>query len=261
MRIRGSSPLARGLPALLPGRRAVTGIIPARAGFTHVSSVTFPITPDHPRSRGVYLVGVRLCVLRLMDHPRSRGVYNSAERAKSTIVGSSPLARGLPQAQSRAPLVEGIIPARAGFTPTRAFLRCAQADHPRSRGVYLGMGVRAALGPGSSPLARGLPAGGFRVRGSFGIIPARAGFTENRMEWDQEHQDHPRSRGVYADMDAVFPFSHGSSPLARGLQSNLANVIYITWIIPARAGFTLYLAENHVHLGGSSPLARGLLGW
>ena len=200
MRIRGSSPLARGLPALLPGRRAVTGIIPARAGFTHVSSVTFPITPDHPRSRGVYLVGVRLCVLRLMDHPRSRG-------------------------------------------------------------VYLGMGVRAALGPGSSPLARGLPAGGFRVRGSFGIIPARAGFTENRMEWDQEHQDHPRSRGVYADMDAVFPFSHGSSPLARGLQSNLANVIYITWIIPARAGFTLYLAENHVHLGGSSPLARGLLGW
>ena len=50
----GSSPLARGLPsgqvALSPDDR----IIPARAGFTSVTTVWSSSDSDHPRSRGVY---------------------------------------------------------------------------------------------------------------------------------------------------------------------------------------------------------------
>ena len=71
----GSSPLARGL--LLPGRifRLISGIIPARAGFTCGTPCIRRWASDHPRSRGVYV-------------PNETGLYCD--------VGSSPLARGLP---------------------------------------------------------------------------------------------------------------------------------------------------------------------
>ena len=70
----GSSPLARGLLALVihvddPGR-----IIPARAGFTDADI------------RRAYRGG---------DHPRSRGVYTHKEILGPRLQGSSPLARGL----------------------------------------------------------------------------------------------------------------------------------------------------------------------
>ena len=73
-----------------------------------------------------------------------------------------------------------IIPARAGFTPTCAFLRFAQADHPRSRGVYGDGSSFLESAGGSSPLARGLRALLLLARVREGIIPARAGFTTAR---------------------------------------------------------------------------------
>ena len=51
-------------------------------------------------------------------------------------------------------------------------------------------------------------------------------------------EDHPRSRGVYAEPAYNFP--------------------YTGWIIPARAGFTATGQEEIVGRAGSSPLARGL---
>ena len=71
---RGSSPLARGLPACNLGLRAAGGIIPARAGFT---------------------LRRRRQAADLMDHPRSRGVYGRFSGSIVEISGSSPLARGL----------------------------------------------------------------------------------------------------------------------------------------------------------------------
>ena len=76
----GSSPLARGLPARVQEGCGRVGIIPARAGFTAAS--TWP-----GRSR--------------TDHPRSRGVYRFDTRPAGAVVGSSPLARGLPAAASK----------------------------------------------------------------------------------------------------------------------------------------------------------------
>ena len=72
-------------------------------------------------------------------------------------MGSSPLARGLPHTAGHEGGLEGIIPARAGFTLQRNVVVFHGLDHPRSRGVY---GVKAAgiaMAAGSSPLARGLP--------------------------------------------------------------------------------------------------------
>ena len=112
---------------------------------------------------------------------------------------------------------------------------------------------------GSSPLARGLPRTQFNTVRPEGIIPARAGFTQEES--------------------AMLTALLGSSPLARGLLTHVLQVILRVRIIPARAGFTLPPGPHHFHLRdhprsrgvysppcqdalimkGSSPLARGLL--
>ena len=91
----GSSPLARGLLITNQTRQPEAGIIPARAGFTYRSWLTSMNDEDHPRSRGVYSLPLRLSLVSM---------------------GSSPLARGLPFFYFIQSVEYGIIPARAGFT-------------------------------------------------------------------------------------------------------------------------------------------------
>ena len=133
----GSSPLARGLPLDRDIDQAIVRIIPARAGFTVSVDPVQDLGQDHPRSRGVYRSrgGVVICCSgssplarglhtgagpvpdprRIIparagftqpgargaraegDHPRSRGVYTISLYAAVTMMGSSPLARGLHQ--------------------------------------------------------------------------------------------------------------------------------------------------------------------
>ena len=114
-RIRGSSPLARGLPRAARSASTSAGIIPARAGFTTVAEGLDMGSEDHPRSRGVY-----------------RGDSHSPLGRQ----GSSPLARGLPHPLLSIASRARIIPARAGFTASPKWLRYHSEDHPRSRGVY-----------------------------------------------------------------------------------------------------------------------------
>ena len=139
------------------------------------------------------------------------------------------------------------------------FARAPLGDHPRSRGVYEEARRSSHPARGSSPLARGL-------------LP-----TENPgapASWD-----HPRSRGVYTKPSGAVVQAEGSSPLARGLQGAGKAASENVWIIPARAGFTISrsprplasgdhprsrgvytgTAGDDACLGGSSPLARGLL--
>ena len=234
----GSSPLARGL--LDPPLRASSSrrIIPARAGFTQAA-------PQHRVHR--------------TDHPRSRGVYPSVRAGPGGMSGSSPLARGLPLTGAATIQVDGIIPARAGFTGASSAASSARSDHPRSRGVYAEPDPAALTRIGSSPLARGLHSGDVVAKIVSRIIPARAGFTARPGPTQPGHRDHPRSRGVYASSRSSRSGNRGSSPLARGLRpgggaspsrlrgsSPLARglqehgVFFIGWsrIIPARAGFT-----------------------
>ena len=173
-------------------------------------------------------------------------------------LGSSPLARGLPEAQDERVPGRGIIPARAGFTPRGHSEISPHQDHPRSRGVYHLASALTGAEVGSSPLARGLPAPARHPPSRPRIIPARAGFTSSLWSILAKGEDHPRSRGVY-----------------------LWTRISAVWegrIIPARAGFTprsskpqsaqpdhprsrgVYFGarEGGFGRGGSSPLARGL---
>ena len=255
---RGSSPLARGLLDDTGDSTVAGGIIPARAGFTRVGHRPGPEGGDHPRSRGVYPVGGG-------DPPFA--------------VGSSPLARGLPAAGSGQWPGSGIIPARAGFTRRLPHGRRHGADHPRSRGVYNVLPLPPRTRGGSSPLARGLLTGTKRLVMFVRIIPARAGFTTTILGRGRPHQDHPRSRGVYAPPNRPSSSGTGSSPLARGLQRFTDTAVAHVRIIPARAGFTWWRPGRARRAGdhprsrgvyavaqssgiwprGSSPLARGLL--
>ena len=194
----GSSPLARGLHLQGPQRPAPPRIIPARAGFTHTQPPSSGGTGDHPRSRGVYMLS--------SPTPPGRS-------------GSSPLARGLPSEPRPGVLRIGIIPARAGFTPSACAPSPGRPDHPRSRGVYDRRMFGVPLSVGSSPLARGLRAGLGVPDDHCRIIPARAGFTGWRALSCGTSRDHPRSRGVYVRRVKTSFGEVGSSPLARGLQS------------------------------------------
>ena len=192
----GSSPLARGLLRHLRVVGIPQRIIPARAGFTRPSASRRP-----PRG----------------DHPRSRGVYLSRRQRRSWRDGSSPLARGL-RARARRQASRGwIIPARAGFTADPRPASHPHPDHPRSRGVYSPVTAKDLLHDGSSPLARGLLYGPGGPREDRGIIPARAGFTAGSLPGRAAGPDHPRSRGVYLELDESGSRFRGSSPLARGL--------------------------------------------
>ena len=152
----GSSPLARGLPLEALRVRFGARIIPARAGFTVDRPGRAGQAPDHPRSRGVYPISPghqpvvtgssplargllarnpqyvrrnRIIPARAgftaipmwsdspsPDHPRSRGVYYKVSDLREGERGSSPLARGLPEACAVGVEADRIIPARAGFT-------------------------------------------------------------------------------------------------------------------------------------------------
>ena len=173
---------------------------------------------------------------------------------------------------------QGIIPARAGFTPPGRRPRPQQRDHPRSRGVYAARASFASRRAGSSPLARGLPPTWSTTATASGIIPARAGFTYGPGNEPGPSWDHPRSRGVYKGHQGHGVVRTGSSPLARGLRDQLVHCDRQCRIIPARAGFTyrgeqgywhpqdhprsrgVYqkAGEGHQFPAGSSPLARGL---
>ena len=212
------------------------------------------------------------------DHPRSRGVYADCGRSGASSPGSSPLARGLQQGGEQLINAGRIIPARAGFTTGGRAAYQRRPDHPRSRGVYHCCPLRSSPSWGSSPLARGLRSPlGLRDH-SFGIIPARAGFTLVRLLTCALDGDHPRSRGVYDHPQTRLLRRDGSSPLARGLRSPVKLKAEFIRIIPARAGFTRAgdcsgaQCRDHPRsrgvyavpwdcgtiVSGSSPLARGL---
>ena len=113
----------------------------------------------------------------LLDHPRSRGVYDMRVKGDNGLIGSSPLARGLPFYIDVTLFHRRIIPARAGFTVPQTCTTIRLRDHPRSRGVYTTILSFLELLTGSSPLARGLLVKAGRIEESTRIIPARAGFT------------------------------------------------------------------------------------
>ena len=152
-------------------------------------------------------------------HPRSRG-----EHAAIDQIGFFP---------------GGLIPARAGSTAVSASKSTPSRAHPRSRGEHLTPSLWVRSRWGSSPLARGAPAGKIRHLGDPGLIPARAGSTHHEQGGNQQIRAHPRSRGEHRGYLLTSHHDMGSSPLARGARASPTKWLKTLGLIPARAGSTV----------------------
>ena len=179
--LRGSSPLARGKPNPTRESHRLIGLIPARAGKTRRRSPTCSSARAHPRSRGENVLGQGLNlsekgssplargkringqveVIERGAHPRSRGENAAVRDELVTVAGSSPLARGKRRAWLRVSESAGLIPARAGKTPSSGLSPGQRGAHPRSRGENVRLHGCAQEIVGSSPLARGKPRGAY----------------------------------------------------------------------------------------------------
>ena len=192
---RGSSPLARGTPALSTRCTSAWRFIPAGAGNT--------LPPGHqPRRTPV--------------HPRWRGEHHHPVTGKQFESGSSPLARGTRQAVNLGGRRGRFIPAGAGNTASKARQGRAQPVHPRWRGEHKIKPVFTDTHSGSSPLARGTLFTRPRPKPSSRFIPAGAGNTSPVPSVMAISAVHPRWRGEHAASVALSCCAGGSSPLARG---------------------------------------------
>ena len=190
-------------------------------------------------------------------HPRSRGADRCSHAARLERLGSSPLARGGPVAVGSCHGDAGLIPARAGRTPSFGAATSATRAHPRSRGADAPAPGNYDEPPGSSPLARGGQAG---VSGSgprAGLIPARAGRTcIERPVREPGRGSSPLARGG-PGLRAPWPTRAGLIP-ARAGRTTLNPVLDLeSGAHPRSRGADMMSAIVFVTAPGSSPLARG----
>ena len=252
----GSSPLARGALSVVFGVLSAGRLIPARAGSTGAGS---------PSSRS------------RRAHPRSRGEHRQDLAAGFSECGSSPLARGAHLRGDRRPVDRGLIPARAGSTPSRGGADACSRAHPRSRGEHDHVSTSPTTLRGSSPLARGARPDRDPSDRFLGLIPARAGSTSPTSTRRPASRAHPRSRGEHSMLFGSGSAFSGSSPLARGAHPDPRRTPADPGLIPARAGSTASIPSREnserahprsrgehgpasygdLVLEGSSPLARG----
>ena len=170
----GSSPLARGKPLQGRAEEGLGGLIPARAGKTDTRESW-------------------TCLLRA--HPRSRGENSCSLTSKAMLSGSSPLARGKPQARRQPNPRVRLIPARAGKTGQPSQSAASGSAHPRSRGENNPSSNSSRRTTGSSPLARGKQGPRNEDGLARRLIPARAGKTRSWRGRRGRPGAHPRSRG------------------------------------------------------------------
>src|SRR5690606_6797328 len=153
----GSSPHARGTPAVIRPPTGTRRLIPACAGNTYGLCSPYGQVPAHPRMRGEHVhlgIAGRLC---LLAHPRMRGEHTASHGAARGPTGSSPHARGTRSNDPPRRPDRRLIPACAGNTMRRSVVSISV--------------------DGSSPHARGTPLDGARRRGARRLIPACAGNT------------------------------------------------------------------------------------
>ena len=111
----GSPPLARGVLIFFAVNINKSRITPACAGSTH---------------------SYQVIKLLHWDHPRLRGEYPASFAYQKDLLGSPPLARGVPFLWFSKFSVYRITPACAGSTLNGILNSTPYKDHPRLRGEY-----------------------------------------------------------------------------------------------------------------------------
>ena len=277
------------------------GIIPACAGSTSDDrECTYSYSGSSPHARGAPLPRSHTCTSAL-DHPRMRGEHWCRYVVLVAPPGIIPACAGSTQYYTAQRFTRsGSSPHARGARSTRASSCTRSRDHPRMRGEHkshlLLLDVRhgiipacagstvsnvfAALqSPGSSPHARGAPAGRARagsrtrdhprMRGEHaprgrgprrgqGIIPACAGSTsdETSLRFCVMGSS-PHARGALLSCWSISPRPR-DHPRMRGEHLvDLRERYRLPGIIPACAGSTPSVLEIKTASAGSSPHARG----
>ena len=213
----GSSPRVRGkLPRALDVR-VFLGLIPARAGKTHVGDGAGENLGAHPRACGENIVSYAAVIL---------------------LCGSSPRVRGKLRGRVGTHLHAGLIPARAGKTPVKGGGHWMNPAHPRACGEnYPDVGIQVVR-VGSSPRVRGKLHTMYFLHSTDGLIPARAGKTSASRSAPSKTKAHPRACGENDALAEGSSIGAGSSPRVRGKHRVGGLLGHDAGLIPARAGKT-----------------------
>ena len=213
----GSSPRVRGKPQGPCPVGRLGGLIPARAGKTHLTEEEEACTKAHPRACG----------------------ENSGEVSSSrSATGSSPRVRGKPHQLGGQGPRRRLIPARAGKTRGASKPASGLEAHPRACGENARRCRRRRGGRGSSPRVRGKRAERRQDVRRGGLIPARAGKTAEGAQRVRADEAHPRACGENPLPTGGRSSAAGSSPRVRGKPPPLPLHRRPHRLIPARAGKT-----------------------
>ncbi len=254
----GLSPLARGTLCNGAVRQGCSRFIPAGAGNTMQWSSATRLQPVYPRWRGE---------------------HDCFESVTGSNVGLSPLARGTLRDSGPGISPMRFIPAGAGNTYSCACVLVESPVYPRWRGEHTTRYSGRSATTGLSPLARGTHCAIFVVLFIGRFIPAGAGNTSDALTWCVAIPVYPRWRGEHNLTLISNNIAGGLSPLARGTQRNIEQLVAAERFIPAGAGNTSvhrtissyeavyprWRGEHKNTVGyisqrfGLSPLARGTL--
>ena len=171
-------------------------------------------------------------------------------------MGSSPRVRGKRSRTSSNVDMVGLIPARAGKTPTEYADARASSAHPRACGENNPGAATTPPLPGSSPRVRGKLKGSSPLSRGIGLIPARAGKTRRGFGRRPGRRAHPRACGENPRVCGENISGVGSSPRVRGKRPLGPQGQGVDGLIPARAGKTLGV-QRGANPGGAHPRACG----
>ncbi len=175
---KGSSPHARGKRHDSGAMSRIGGLIPACAGKT---------------------AGKMSCLLVWKAHPRMRGENRGNHYGVTSLVGSSPHARGKPLTCGYQATSSRLIPACAGKTCFFIWQHIRRKAHPRMRGENHGDLIIDYNLDGSSPHARGKHRHHHHRKEWGRLIPACAGKTFHPNAQRGWLAAHPRMRGENFD--------------------------------------------------------------
>ena len=231
----GSSPRGRGKPKAPKTVKLTVRLIPARAGKTPWTASLSISRPAHPRAGG-------------------ENAINSM--GAGIAEGSSPRGRGKPYGLDSQLALSGLIPARAGKTPSTASLSTSRPAHPRAGGENRMSLIAWSRATGSSPRGRGKLVPWPAYHSAARLIPARAGKTDGRSDGRDPGAAHPRAGGENGASWPDQASDYGSSPRGRGKLPSCPPRTGRAGLIPARAGKTQREAPDE-HARPAHPRAGG----
>ena len=125
------------------------------------------------------------------------GEYLLTIKAKASVKGSPPYARGILNSNGHESVRIRITPVCTGNTELPFAMLAPFQDHPRMHGEYKSMTTSHALFLGSPPYARGIQYSEEAFNGQIGITPVCTGNTIIDTLLSSASRDHPRMHGEY----------------------------------------------------------------